>query len=91
MKSNLLTSILSGLIFPFFCFVFIDFAPMNIYENDVLVNEASQSTELLAFIEFYGVGNSLLIYSKIALVIFLFALLVCVLNQYIKSRIETEL
>jgi len=61
---------------------------MDIYDNNVLINEANQATGLFAFIEFYGVGESLFIYSKVAVVIFLFALCVCALNQLIRSKIE---
>ena len=91
MKSNLLTSILFGLILPWCYFLFVDITPMNIYDNGVLVSEASQATGLLAFIELYGVSKSILIYSKVASAIFIFTLLVCVSNQFIRSKIEKEL
>jgi len=91
MKSSLLTSALFGLVLPFIYFVFIDVVPMDIYENGILVSKANSKTGLLAFLEFYGAGKALLIYSKVALVMFLFTFSVCIANQFIRSKIETEL
>ena len=91
MKSNLLTSILFGLIVPWCYFLFADVAAMNLYENGTLISKASNSHGVSAFIEFYGVNKSLLIYSKVASIIFIVTFFVCIANQFIRSKIEKEL
>ena len=91
MKSNLLTSILFGLIIPWFYFLFVDVAPMDLYENGTLISKASNAHGVSAFIEFYGINKSLLIYSKVASTIFIVTFFVCVTNQFIRSKIEKEL
>ena len=91
MKSNLFTSTLFALILPWCYFLFVDVTPMNLYENGTLISKASNASGISALIELYGVKTSLLIYSKVASIIFVFIFFVCICNQFIRSKIEKEL
>ena len=64
---------------------------MNLYENGTLISKGSSSSGVSAFIELNGVKTSLLIYSKVASIIFVLIFFVCICNQFIRSKIEKEL
>ena len=93
MKSKILTSSFLGLLFPWTYFLFVTVSPLRVYDQsgtEITATESSGSGGVLSFIEFNGIGGSLFIYMKVAVICALFVLVACFTYDFIAKKYASK-
>ncbi|KZZ62858.1 hypothetical protein A3762_01915 [Oleiphilus sp. HI0125] len=88
MKPKLITSILLGSLFPWPYFLLITVGPIRSY--DEAGKEIVGPGGLAGFIEFEGIADSLLIYSKAAAVSALVVFVICSIYEVVSKKCATK-
>jgi len=84
MKAKLITSILLGFLLPWSYFLIVRSEPIRIY--DQAGNETIGSSGIVGFIEFYGIVDSLIVYSQAAIVCTLIVFVICFIYEKIAKK-----
>ena len=88
MKSNLLTSLITGLLLPWTYFLIVNVGPVREISDS---GEVIGNSGVAGFLEFFGLAEAIVIYAKAAVVCGVLAFCICVLKQAFDHVLKPKL
>ena len=88
MKSNLLTSLITGLLMPWAYFLVVNVGPVREISDS---GEVIGNSGVAGFLEFFGLTEALVIYAKAAAVCAVLAFFICGLKQALDHVLKPKL